>query len=250
MLIDAEIGKSGLKFRVQMPKLTMMREKAPEFERDTTVYIPQGPFRVKNSGTGKNNLFYQNSHSAICLKEEGGKDLWGIPFDGKLCGRAYNVDYYANGKLQIIFASGSKIYIIDRLSRYVRGFPLDLGKEILLGPDIYDFNGQRAYNIMVLHKDNSIEMYNLKGKKPSSWKTIKAPETVKNLPERIEVGGRTFWIVRTSVQTLIYPFGGGDALISFKGDEMLKPDTKIEIIDGTSVSGQSYDGKKRTVKLF
>lgn len=233
----------------QMPRLTMMKTKAPEFERDTTVVIPEGPFRVKNSGTGKMNVFYQNSHGSLCLQEEGGKGLWGVPFDGKLCGTAQNVDYYANGKLQIIFGSDSKIYIIDRLGRFVTGFPIDLGKEILVGPDLYDFNGTRAYNIMVLHKDNTIEMYNLKGRKPSTWKTIIAPETIKGLPERIEVGGNTFWVVRTSIQTMIYPFSGGGALTLFKGDQMIRPDSAVKVLDSTSVSVECYDGQSRTVKL-
>ena len=243
-------GKRGMELSFQMPKLTMMKMKAPEFERDTTVVIPQGPFSVKNSGTGKMNLFYQNSHGAICLQEEGGKGLWGVPFDGKLCGTAHNVDYYANGKLQIIFGSGSRIHVIDRLGRFVTGFPIDLGKEILLGPDVYDFNGTKAYNIMVLHKDNTIEMYNLKGKKPSTWKTIIAPETIKGLPEMIKVGGSTFWVVRTSIQTLIYPFGGGSSMTSFKGDQMIRPDSKITVLDdGMSVSVECYDGQTRTVKI-
>jgi hypothetical protein len=227
----------------------MMKTKAPEHERDTTVVIPQGPFKVKNSGTGQMNLFYQNTHGSLCLQEEDGKGLWGVPFKGKLCGTAYNVDYYANGKLQIIFGSGSSIYVIDRLGRFVSGFPLDLGKEILLGPDVYDFNGAKAYNIMVLHKDNTIEMYNLKGRKPSSWKTIAAPETIKSLPERIVVGGNTFWVVRTSVQTLIYPFGGGNAITVFKGDQMIRPDSEVRTVDDSTVSVDCYDGKSRTVKL-
>ncbi len=242
-------GKGGLKMNVCMPKLTMMRTKAPEFVRDTTVVVPEGPFKVINSGTGKTNVFYQNAHGSLCLQEDGGKGLWGIPFQGKLCGTAYNVDYYANGKLQIIFGSGSRIYVIDRLGRFVSGFPVDLGREILLGPDVYDFNGTKAYNIMVLHKDNTVEMYNLKGRKPASWKSITAPETIKSLPERIEVGGNTFWVVRTAIQTLIYPFSGGAALTVFKGDEMVRPDSRIEILDGTSVSVECYDGKTRTVRL-
>ncbi len=249
MVMTMTGGKGGLHANVQMPKLTMMRTKAPEFVRDTTVVIPEGPFKVMNSGTGKINNFYQNSHGAICLQEEGGKGLWGVPFKGKLCGTAHNVDYYANGKLQILFGSGTKIYIIDRTGTYVNGFPVDLGKEILLGPDVYDFNGTNAYNIIVLHKDNTLEMYNLKGKRPASWKTINAPETIKALPERIEVGGNTFWVVRTAIQTLIYPFGGGEAKTVFKGDEMIRPDSGIEIIDGTSVNVECYDGKTRTVKL-
>lgn len=242
-------SKRGMQMNLQIPRLTMMKSKAPEFERDTTVVVPEGPFRVKNSGTGKMNLFYQNSHGSLCLQEEGGKGLWGVPFDGKLCGTAQNVDYYANGKLQIIFGSGSRIYIIDRLGRFVTGFPIDLGKEILVGPDLYDFNGTKAYNIMVLHKDNTIEMYNLKGRKPSTWKTIIAPETIKGLPERIMVGGNTFWVVRTSIQTLIYPFVGGGALTVFKGDQMILPDSEVKVVDGTSVSVECYDGQIRTVKL-
>ena len=243
-------GKNGMTINLQMPRLSLVKTKAPEFERNATVEVPEGPFRVKNSGTGKMNLFYQNSHGALCLKEEDGKGLWGIPFDGKLCGTAQNVDYYANGKLQIIFGSGSRIYVIDRLGRFVTGFPVDLGKDILIGPDVYDFNGTRAYNIMVLHKDNTIEMYNLKGNKPSSWKSIIAPETIKALPERIKVGDTSYWVVRTSIQTLIYPFNGGSALTEFKGDQMIRPDSVVKILDGgTSVSVDCYDGKSRTVKL-
>ena len=229
--------------------LSMERVKAPEFERDTVVVIPEGPFRVKNSGTGLMNLFYQNSSGAICLKEENGKGLWGVPFGKPLCGTAQTVDYYANGNLQILFGSGSCVYLIDRLGRFVTGFPIDLGKEILLGPDVYDFNGTKAYNIMVLHKDKTIEMYNLKGQKPASWKGIALQETIKGLPERVEVGGRTYWVVRTSKQTLIYPFTGGEPLTTFTGQQMIMPDSSVDIVDEASVQVQCYDGKARIVKV-
>ena len=229
--------------------LSMERVKAPEFERDTVVVIPEGPFRVKNSGTGRMNLFYQNSSGAICLKEEDGKGIWGVPFGKPLCGTAQTIDYYANGKLQILFGSGSSVYLIDRLGRFVTGFPIDLGKEILLGPDVYDFNGAKAYNIMVLHKDKTIEMYNLKGQKPASWKGIALQETIKGLPERIEVGGRTYWIVRTSKQTLIYPFTGGEPLTTFTGQQMIMPDSSVDVVDEASVQVQCYDGKARIVRV-
>ena len=249
VILSMANGKKGTDIVLKMPRLSLMKTKAPEHDRDTSVAIPEGPFRVKNSGTGRFNLFYQNSHGAICLQEEDGKGIWGVPFKGRLCGTAQTLDYYANGKLQILFGSGNNIYLIDRLGHYVNGFPIDLGKEILLGPDVYDFNGTRAYNIMVLHKDNTIEMYNLKGNRPSSWTTIAASETIKRLPERLEVGGKTFWVVRTSIQTLIYPFGGGNALTVFKGDQMIRPDSEINVVDASSVSVSCYDGRTRTVRL-
>ena len=248
MVFSVAPGKSSPSLSMSVLKLELQKTKAPAFERDTTVVVPKGPFEVKNSGTGKMNRFYQNSHLSLCLSEDG-KDLWGIPFKEALCGRASNVDYFANGKLQIIFGAGSKIYILDRLGRFVSGFPVDLKKDILLGPDVYDFNGTRKYNIMVLHKDNTVEMYNLKGQKPASWKGISAPETIKSLPERITVGGSSFWVVRTSVQTLVYPFYGGDPLTTFAGDQMIRPDSEIKTLDGTTVEAVCYDGKRRTVKL-
>lgn len=248
MVVSVAPGKESPSIKADMLRLRMEKTKAPAFERDTTVTVPAGPFEVKNSGTGKMNRFYQNSHLALCLSEDG-KDLWGVPFKEKLCGTAHNVDYYANGKLQILFGAGSKLYLIDRLGRYVTGFPVDLKKDILLGPDVYDFNGTKKYNVMVLHKDNTVEMYNLKGQKPASWKGIHAEQTVKSLPERIVVGGSSFWVVRTSIQTVIYPFYGGEPLTVFKGDQMIRPDSDVKVIDGASVEVSCYDGKRRTVTL-
>lgn len=241
-------GRKNALVSLDMHRLTLKKTKAPAFERDTVVIIPKGPFEVKNSGTGKMNRFYQNSHNSICLSQDG-KDLWGVPFDKTMCGRAGTVDYFANGKLQILFCAGDKLYLIDRLGRYVNGFPRALEKEVLLGPDIYDFNGSKKYNVMVLHKDNTIDMYNLKGQKPAAWKGITAQETIKNLPERIFVGGNSFWVVRTSIQTLIFPFYGGDPLTVYTGNQMIRPDSEVKAVDETTVEFACYDGKTRTLKL-
>ncbi len=226
-----------------------IRKSKPVVTKEVVVTVPTGPFKLKNSGTGKMNLFYQQDNMYLCLKEEGGKGLWGIPFSERICGTAQTVDYYANGKLQILFGAGTKLHLIDRLGRFVTGFPVDLKKEILLGPDVYDFNGTRRYNVMVLHKDNTIEMYNLKGQKPASWNGISSAEIIRDLPERIIVGGNTFWVVRTSVQTLIYPFSGGQPLNMSEGDKMALPDSDVKVVDGTAVELQCYDGKTRIVKL-
>lgn len=245
------VGKDGgrMTLNAGLHELTLRKTKAPVFERDTTVLVPAGPYAVKNSHTGKMNTFYQNAQKSLCLRDENGKDLWGVPFESRICGTAHNVDYFANGKLQIIFGAGSKIYIIDRLGRYVGGFPLDLGKEILLGPDIYDFSGAGKYNIMVLHKNNTVEMYNLKGKKPDAWKSIAPDQTIKSLPEKLVVGGKNFWIVRTSIQTLIYPFYGGDPLTVLDGDGRIRPDSSVKVVDDSTVQVSCYDGKNRSIKL-
>ena len=216
--------------------------------RDTVVNVPEGPFKVKNSGTGKTNLFSQASNGSLSLKDENGKGLWGIPFQGKICGMVETIDYYANDKLQFLFASGSKLYLIDRLGRFVSPFPVELGKTIVLGPAAYDFTGAKGYSAMVLHSDNTVGLYDLHGKLRSGWQGITSSETIKSLPELVEAGGKKYWAVRTSVQTLIYPFNGGEPLTKLSGDKMIRPDSEINVKDGT-ISATCLDGKVRNVKL-
>ena len=178
--------------------------------------IPKGPFKVKNSATGRTNLFYQNDNLYLCLKEESGKGIWGVSFDTPICGCVENVDYYANGKIQFCFCAGSSVYLIDRLGRFVSGFPVDLGKTVLLGPSVYDFTGGKGYNIMVLHDDNTIEMYNLQGRKPASWKGITCPDVITALPVLKKDGSKKYWEVKTASKTYLYDFWGGESLKKLK----------------------------------
>ena len=247
-IFTATNENGSISTNLSVDRLVITKSKAPMVERDTTVVIPQGPFKVMNSGTGKENTFYQNSSMFLCLNDENGKGVWGVPFKTPLCGFVETIDYYNNGKLQFLFCSESSLYLIDRLGRFVKDFPVDLGKPILLGPAVYDFTGAHGYTAMVLHKDNTLAMYDLHGKKPAAWKDIVSDETIKSLPELIELKGKKYWVVRTSLQTKIYGFNGGEALTKGEGNKMIRPDSKIEISNGT-ISATCYDGKVRNIKL-
>ena len=235
--------------RLNLETRVLKGNKVQVLERDTTVLIPTGFFPVKNHQSGETNYLYQNNHLSICLNDENNKGVWGIPFKEPLCGRVESIDYYNSKKYQFLFCAGNKLYLLDRLGHWVNGFPVALPKPVLLGPDAYDFTGACGYTVMVLHKDNTLERYNLHGQKPEGWKGIAAPETVKNLPELVETTkGKRYWAVRTSVRTLLYPFEGGEPLVAGEGGKMIKPDA---VLTPTSkgVSAECYDGKTREYKL-
>lgn len=237
----------GFKFDVtRVPFIT--KASTPAVASDAVVEIPSGPFPVKNSATGRTNLLAQQSNYYLSLKEEDGTGIWSIPFTEPLCGAVETIDYYANGKLQFLFAAGTKIHLLDRLGRFVSGFPVDLGKEILLGPAAYDFSGAKGYSVVVLHKDNSIGMYNIHGEKPEGWKGIAPGEMIISLPELLKAGGKDYWAVRTAVRTLIYPFYGGEPVYSEEGAKSIRRDSAIEI-DGESLKVTCNDGKTRNIKL-
>lgn len=239
-------GTVGIEF--SMDRITQSKGSVPvSAARDTSVTVPSGPYKVTNCATGKSNTIYQNSHLSICLKDENGKDVWGVPFKSRICGYVQDIDYYNNGKIQFLFAAGSQMYLIDRLGRFVSGFPVETGKIIAAGPAVYDFTGAKGYTAMVLHKDNTVGYYDLHGRQVPSWKGITAGETIKSLPELLEGNGKRYWVVRTSAQALVFPFEGGEPLVKGNGEKMLRPDSKIEMTD-KGFSGVCYDGKERTFK--
>lgn len=225
------------------------KSKTPAVVADAAVEVPAGPFKVQNSGTGKTNLLEQQSNYYLSLKEEDGKGIWSIPFSEPLCGYVETIDYFVNGKLQFLFAAGSKLYLLDRLGRFVGGFPEELGKPVLLGPAAYDFSGAHGYSVMVLHTDNTIGMYNIHGVAPESWQGITSDEKIIALPELIKAGGKSYWAVRTAVQTQIFGFYGGEPVYKESGAKSIRRDSEIEVADNGSLKVVCNDGKNRNIKL-
>lgn len=217
--------------------------------RDTVVNVPKGPFKVKNCGTGRMNLITQRNNNYITLTETDGKGIWAIPFNGTIRGSVEEVDYYANGKIQFLFASGSSLYLIDRLGRFVKPFPVSVGKEILLGPSVYEFSGTKGYSAVVLHKDNTIGFYDLQGKPRDFWKGVSLKETIKALPELLAVKGASYWIVRTSQAAYLVGFGGGAPVSPVDGAKRIKADSRITVREDGTLSAVCIDGKERTIKI-
>ena len=65
-------------------------------------------------------------------------------------------------------------------------------------------------------------MYNLKGRKPESWKGIAPEDKIRCLPELYEADGKKYWIVTTSETTSVYPFYGGEPLTRKEAEKLLK----------------------------
>lgn len=240
---------SGDSFQLNVTRVPFInRASTPAVVSDAVVEVPAGPFEVRNSGTGGSNLLAQQANYYLSFQEMSGKGIWSVPFSGPLCGRVESIDYYANDKIQFLFASGSKLYLLDRLGRFVSGFPAELGKDVLLGPQAYDFTGAKGYTVTVLHTDNTIGMYNLHGVSPDEWKGISSDEKIITLPELVTVDGTRYWAVRTAVQTQIFPFNGGDPVYRQDGARSIRRDSTIEV-EGKSIKVTCNDGKTRTIKL-
>lgn len=231
-----------------VPPRNKSRDEEPVYVDDTPVDVPSGPFPVRNFINGKQNWLTQYDNNAIAYLDHNRKAMWSIPFKDRIAGRVEQIDYFRNGKLQMSFAGGSRLCLLDRLGRWVSPFPVDLGRKVLLGPLVYDKTGQGDFRFLLLHTDNRLALYNETGRPAAGWNEITVSEKIRELPERKKVGSERYWILRTSYRMLLYD-ALGRPVADFSGRHELRPDSKCVVHSPEEVVVTTKDGKDMILNL-
>lgn len=247
-------------YAMDLQELPKPQERGDEvqmnFEIDSTINVPQGPFKVRDVVKKADAYLEQLPNMRLRYMDAQKKGVWAIPFNTPICGYVEQIDLYSNGRLQMLFASQDKLYLLDRLGRFVYGYPAGLGKKVVLGPELVkDVKGVK-YSILVLNEDNTISWYDVSGKKMSGWNDIKAPEFIKELPKLKELGGTLYWVLQAPSQQLLYTLDGKrvemqdkrrkierDSEIVYEGDGVLK----IKCTDGREYYWTLATGKTKRI---
>lgn len=250
-------AESGIKMNLllyaeQMKKLpvsTRTEENKPAgWELDTIVQIPAGPFEIKNFNNGEAEYLEQLPNYKLRLLDKDKKGVWTVPFPTPLRGYVAQVDYYRNQKLQMLFASGNELYLLDRLGRFISPYPKKVDSLIMIGPKTYDLKGEGDFVIMLLHTDNSLRLYDRECNPYPAWNNIKTTETIKEFPELIKVGKNKYWVLRTQLQTIIYTING-NPVTKFTNRNILLPTTDLKVISDSEVAVTTKEGKDIILNL-
>ena len=146
----------------------------------------------------------------------------------------------------MIFVSGEKLYLLDRMARIVRGFPVKLEKSVLLGPKVVDID--KEYMFFVLNEDNSVSLYKLERDKNLKGVHIKAPEFVKELPDLRAINGKNYIFLKTVFRTRIYDMEGKEIEVKDK-KRVIGNDSAVTIEGGDDIRVTGKDGKDFIVNL-
>ncbi len=207
-----------------------------------------GPYLLKDFVNGGNCTLTQNDNNSLQYTIASGKSNWTIAFPSKLAGKVVQADLYKNKKLQMIFVSGNKLYALDRLGRFVEGYPISLQKKVAFGPELYDVDGNKTYLVSVINTDNTISVYNIGGGRPKGWRDIEAGEPVLKLPELWTIGSKKFWVVRTTSQTRIYAFNGVE-ITGKKRRREIDTASRFKFMGTDEIGVKCVDGKEYILNL-
>ncbi len=145
-----------------------------------------GPKVIKNYQDGSEDIVVQDENYNLILLNSTGSQVYSVSLDGPVISDAFQVDYFKNGKLQLLLATENKIYGIDRLGNPLRGYPLAIPQKKISSLNLVDYSNTKAYRYFVSTEDGRLYLLDKTGKRLDGWnpkpvgaKTIGRPRHVR-----------------------------------------------------------------------
>jgi WD40 repeat protein len=136
------------------------------------------PLIFINHNNNAKEIFVQDASNNIYLISAAGKVLWKTRIKERIRGEAFMIDYYGNGKNQILFTGKDYIHIIDRNGSYVDRFPVKLKSPASNTLSVVDYESDKDYRLFIAGEDKKIYAYDKSGSHVKGWTPFVTPEKV------------------------------------------------------------------------
>lgn len=184
------------------------------------------PVPVVNHVTGERELFVQDDKNAVYLINDVGRILWKVPVDGKINSEVYQVDLFKNGKLQYLFSTPTRMYLIDRNGNAAGCFPLAFRARCERGISVFDYDNNKNYRIFAPCVDREVYLYGLDGKLVQGWKPDKADKPIASKVRHFRVEGKDYIVFADQYRLYI---------LDRKGKERVKISSVLDLPGQTDI---------------
>ena len=149
------------------------------------------PQVVNNHLTNQKDIAVQDVNNNLYLISNQGKIYWKKQLHGKIIGHIEQIDMYKNGRLQLAFATPNRVYVLDRNGKDVPPFPLKFNDQITQPLSVFDYDKKKNYRLLVT-QNNSLLMYDAKGKIVTGFTYSKAKNTITTQPKHFRIGRKDY----------------------------------------------------------
>ncbi|MBN1951235.1 MAG: DUF3352 domain-containing protein [Bacteroidales bacterium] len=194
------------------------------------------PQLVQNHYTHENEIFLQDDNNSIYLINSAGIILWKQNMPEAINSKLEQIDYFGNGKLQYLFSTTSKIYLIDRNGNNVEPFPVTLRSQSTTGMSLFDYDGDHEYRIIIPCRNNQVYVYDKGGNILSGWSFKGSENKISQSPQHFRIGDKDYIVIRDKYRVYILN-RKGEERVSVKG--LIHHSVKNTYHLNTSPSNQS-----------
>ena len=152
--------------------------------------IQYGPRSILNFLDQTEDVLIQDIENKLHLINSGGEKVFSYQLNAPIISDVFQVDYYKNGKLQILVATDSKIYGIDRLGNPLPGYPIDLADEQITHLNLLDYSNEKDYRYFISTAKGNLYLLDKVGKQLDGWNPLPIGEKTIAPPTHIRVPGK------------------------------------------------------------
>lgn len=173
------------------------------------------PQFVTNYINKTKDIAVQDGENNLNILTNKGELKWSKQIESPILGTIQQIDIYRNGRLQYLFNTATKLYVVDRNGKDVAPFPLIFDIPLTQPVALFDYDNNRKYR-MLLTQNSILTMYDSNGKKVSGFKfKNKLNGTITHPPKHVRVGKKDYIVVNES--------NGGVHFLNRTGKTRLKP---------------------------
>lgn len=224
-------------------KETAREESNTEWETllDTVASIK--PFFFTNHITGAKEIFIQDLKNNTYLINTAGRVLWKVPLNEKINGNIFMIDYFRNGKYQLLFSGRNYLHLLDRNGNYVERYPVKLRSPSTNSLSLVDYDNNLNYRLFIAGEDKKIYSYDKTGNAVKGWNLFTTNSQVKSEISYFEVSGKDYLVA--SDETSIYFLDrAGNKRVNLKEPATKATGSAMRLIAGSdpSIVCSSPDG--------
>ena len=190
--------------------------------------INSDPIWLKNHLNNQYDFIFQDSENHLYYYSNKGNQYWKKKIPKKIIGDIKQIDIYKNGRLQIIFRTEDRLYVLDRNGNEVKELSFEINSgENNIPISIFDYEKNRNYRFLVTN-DNIIEMFDSRGKKVSGFKPDTFESSIIKSPVHIRIDGKDFILVQLE--------NGELKILDRRGRDRINIDEKIQFSENSIYS--------------
>ena len=193
------------------------------------------PFFFTNHITGAREIFIQDLKNNAYLINAAGRILWKVPLRERITSSVFMIDYFRNGKYQLLFSGENYLHLLDRNGNYVERYPVKLRSPATNSVALFDYDNNRNYRLLIAGQDKMIYAYDKSGSIVKGWKPFRTNGTVVSEISWFRVSGKDYLAIADET-SLYFIDRQGNTRLTLKEPVTKAPGSSIRLTPGTTPS--------------
>ena len=208
-----------------------------------------GPKSIVNYDDKTEDIVVQDENHVLHLINSAGQEVYSKQLSGPIISDAFQIDYYKNGKLQLLLATVDEIHGIDRLGNPLPGYPFTVNGERVEQLNLVDYSNTKDYRYFINTAQGNLYLIDKTGDKLEGWNPLSIGESTTGAPAHYRVPGKGDYMVALSENGKLHIFnrrgekqaGSGAKLGDAFNSPLItwrKPGTRTTLLVGITKNGE------------